>query len=153
MPRESCENKASQAVAAASGTVAASGEGTLGGTLKEMASSATVYSLYAPRPFFPPSRLYQLWLPKSMPRKYWPYRPKSIQQHGLPGSTLKSPLPRLRRCRQSHNLARSSVYASHKHGHRHTHSPRTTPAPHAFASSDCTEPFHQQRFCATWPGQ
>ena len=149
MSRESCENKANQAVAAASGTVAASAEGTLGGTLKEMASSATVYSPYAPRPLFSPSRLYQLWLLKSMPWKYWSYRPKSIQQHGLPGSILKFPLPRLRRFRQSHNLARWSVYASHKHGHRHTHSPRTAPAPNAFASSDCTESFHQQRFCDT----
>lgn len=53
----SLENMASQAVAAAKGTVAAAAGVMLLGILKQMRSSASVYSAYAPRPLISPGTI------------------------------------------------------------------------------------------------
>ena len=54
MFRQSFENKASQEVREAKGIVEASSSDVPFGTLKQICSSAIVYSLYAPRPFISP---------------------------------------------------------------------------------------------------
>lgn len=54
MPRQPSENKASQAVADANGTVLACSLEILSGILNDMRSSAKQYWLYAPRPLISP---------------------------------------------------------------------------------------------------
>jgi hypothetical protein len=55
MLRQRSEKRASQAVQAASGTVAAAGGETLEGTLNEIFSSARVHVAKAPRPLISPA--------------------------------------------------------------------------------------------------
>lgn len=79
--RQVFENKASQAVVAANGIVAACSMGTAGGTLKEILSSTRVCCAYAPRPLTSPEPTVTSALPSTDSRTYLP---RLDQRHNRP---------------------------------------------------------------------